>query len=79
MITCTKRVGNKGEILIPKNVREAIGIKPRQKVEIISSKNGLFIVPLVNDIKELRGLFGKEGIKNLNKVEDIMLEIMAGS
>lgn len=78
MITCTKKVSNKGEILIPKNLREESGIKPKQRVEIISSKNGVFIIPLVSDIKDLRGLFGKSGIKNLNKIEDIMLEVMVG-
>lgn len=78
MITCTKIVGDKGEILIPKDVREESGIKPRQKVEIISSKKGVLIVPLVNDIRELRGLFRKEGYKHQKDINDMLFEIMAG-
>lgn len=78
MNTCTKVVGNKGEILIPKGLREESGIKPKQKVEIIGSKSGIFIVPLVKDIKELRGLFKKEGYKHKKDVDDLLFRVMAG-
>lgn len=78
MLTSTKTVGNKGEVLIPKGLREESGIKPKQKVEIISSKHGVFIVPLVKDIKELRGLFGKEGYKHKKEVDDLLFRVMAG-
>jgi len=74
----TKIVGSKGEILIPKTVREKSGIKPKQKVEIIASKNGILIIPLVKDITELRGLFKNEGYKNKKSVDDILFEMMAG-
>lgn len=78
MITRTKIVGNRGEILIPKDAREESGIKPKQKVEIISSKNGVLIVPLVKDIKELKGLFKKEGYKHKKDVDNILFKMMAG-
>lgn len=78
MITCTKIVGDKGEILIPKDLREESGIRPKQKVEIISSKNGVLIVPLVNDIRELRGLFKKDGYKHEKDIDNILFKIMAG-
>ena len=78
MLSRTKTVGSKGEIVIPKSIREETGLKPKQKVEIMSTKNGILIIPLVKDIRELRGLFGKGGIKNLSKIEDIMFDVMAG-
>ena len=78
MITRTKIVGDKGEILIPKDLREESGIKPKQKVEIISSKNGVLIVPLVDNIRELRGLFKKEGYKHKKDIDNILFKIMAG-
>ena len=78
MITRTKIVGDKGEILIPKDLREESGIKPKQKVEIISSKNGILIIPLVDDIRELRGLFKKEGYKHKKDIDNILFKIMAG-
>ena len=64
---------------LEKGLREESGIKPKQKVEIISSKNGIFIVPLVKDLKELRGLFGKEGYKHKEEVDDLLFRVMAGS
>ena len=78
MLTRTKIVGNKGEILIPKELREESGIKPKQKIEIISSKSGIFIVPLVKDIGELRGLFKKEGYKHKKNVDDLLFRVMSG-
>ena len=78
MITRTKMVGIKGEILIPKELRERSGIQPKQKVEIISSKNGILIVPLVHDIKQLRGLFKKEGYRNEKDIDSVLFKLMAG-
>jgi len=78
MLSRTKTVGSKGEIVIPKSIREETGLKPKQKVEIMSTRNGILVIPLVKDIRELRGLFGKGGIKNLSKIEDIMFDVMAG-
>ena len=78
MITRTKIVGDKGEILIPKDIREESGIKPKQKVEIISSKNGVLIVPLVKDIRELRGLFKKEGYRHKKDIDNLLFKMMAG-
>ena len=78
MITRTKMVGKKGEILIPKELREKSGIQPKQKVELISSKNGILIVPLVDDIKHLRGLFKKEGYKHDRDVDKVLFRLMAG-
>jgi len=74
----TKTVGSKGEIVIPKSVREKSGLKPKQKVEIMSTKSGILIIPLVKDIGELRGLFGKGGVKNMKKIEEIMFDVMGG-
>ncbi len=74
----TKIVGSKGEIVIPKSVREKSGLKPKQKVEIISSKNGILIVPLIKDIKNLRGLFKREGYTHEKDVDDILFDMMAG-
>ena len=78
MITRTKMVGKKGEILIPKELREKSGIKPKQKVEIISSKNGILIVPLLNDVKQLRGLFKKEGYRHEKDIDGILFKLIAG-
>ncbi|MBI2654805.1 AbrB/MazE/SpoVT family DNA-binding domain-containing protein [Candidatus Woesearchaeota archaeon] len=76
MLSRTKTVGSKGEIVIPKSIREETGLKPKQKVEIISTRDRILIIPLVNNISELRGLFGKGGVKNIKKIEEIMFDVM---
>ena len=78
MITRTKIVGKKGEILIPKELGERSSIKPKQKVEIIDSKNGILIVPLLNDVKQLRGLFSKEGYRHEKDIDGILFRLIAG-
>lgn len=78
MLSRTKTVGSKGEVVIPKFIREEIGLKPKQKVEIMSTRNGILIIPLVKDIRELKGLFGKGGVKNIKKIEEIMMDVMSG-
>ena len=51
MITHTKMVGKKGEILI---------------------------VPLLNDVKQLRGLFKKEGYTHERDIDEVLFKLIAG-
>lgn len=52
-------VSTKYQVVIPKNVREELGIKPGQKVHVISYMGRIELVPVV-PIKESRGFL--EGI-----------------
>lgn len=45
-------VGTKGEIYIPKKIREQLGLKPKDKI-IIRVKNGQIIIIPVKDFEEL--------------------------
>ncbi|MBW1801400.1 MAG: AbrB/MazE/SpoVT family DNA-binding domain-containing protein [Deltaproteobacteria bacterium] len=42
-------VSPKGQILIPKALREKHGVRPGSKVQIIESQNGLFVKPAPED------------------------------
>jgi len=42
-------VSPKGQILIPKALREKHGVEPGSKVQIIETQNGLFIKPAPKD------------------------------
>ena len=42
-------VSAKGQILIPKKLREKYGVKPGFKVRIIDTQNGLYIKPAPED------------------------------
>lgn len=50
----TITVSEKYQVVIPKEAREALGIQPGQKIEVIVYDGRLEFVP-VRDIKALRG------------------------
>jgi len=78
MVTTVKKIGNKGEIVIPKEIREEIGLEPNNKVEIVSTKDRIVIIPLVKDVRELAGLFGRKKIKDMGELDRTIDELMAG-
>ena len=52
MVSLTEVVlSSKGQMVIPKRVRESLGLKPRQKLEIeVLSDGTLLIIPIPADI-----------------------------
>jgi AbrB family looped-hinge helix DNA binding protein len=50
----TVTVSPKYQIVIPRIVREALGIKPGQKVQILQYQNRIEFIPL-KKMKEMRG------------------------
>lgn len=77
MTLCIKRLGERGEIVIPKRIREEKGLKPNTKIEIIVGKNGILLVPVENDLRKLRGLFGELSKTNIKEMDLIYHELLA--
>jgi AbrB family looped-hinge helix DNA binding protein len=48
------RISPKYQVVIPKEVRERMGLKPGQQLEVLDFDGHIELVPL-RDIKELRG------------------------
>ena len=76
MLSYTKIVGSKGEVVIPKDIRNQQGLKPNSKVEVLSINNGILLIPLNKKLSEFRGLFGKKGINNIRKLDILTHELM---
>ena len=55
MPTATATVTSKGQITIPVEVREALKLKPGEKVKFFPGENGEFVVRRVGSIQDLRG------------------------
>lgn len=50
----TVTVSTKFQVVIPRKVRESLGIRPGQKIQVLQYGNRLEFIPL-KSIKELRG------------------------
>jgi len=75
----TVTVSSKGQIVMPKKIRDALGIKPKQKVFLKVVQNHAEIIPLPeNPTQAFCGIFrnGSSLTKSLLKVrkEEIKLE-----
>ena len=54
------KISHKGQIVIPKPLREKYGLKPECKVRITEIDGHIAIIPLFDDpIKDIRGIFKK--------------------
>jgi AbrB family looped-hinge helix DNA binding protein len=53
-------VTSKGQITIPKEVREALGVETGDRVEFVESAKGVYeIVAASRDVRELKGLVAR--------------------
>lgn len=63
METTVSRVTSKGQIVIPKKLREKYDIAPSTRIRWISKDDGLLLVPETEDaIKAARGMFQGTGL-----------------
>jgi len=72
MLQILTTVTQKGQITIPKDFRDALGIKPYQKIKIEKAKGYLKVSPTV-DIFDFAGRFkapkGKSALKGRTELE----------
>ena len=58
----TAIVTSKGQITIPKSVRERLGVDAGDRVEFVEAGNGVFtVIAATRDVKELKGIVPKPG------------------
>ncbi len=69
----TAVVTSKGQITIPKAVRERLGVDAGDRVEFVETEQGVFtIVAATRDVKELKGIVPKPAkpvtVEDMNRV-----------
>lgn len=56
----TATLTSKGQITIPKEVREALGIGTGDRVEFVAEEKGVYrVVAATRDVRHLKGVVGK--------------------
>jgi AbrB family looped-hinge helix DNA binding protein len=50
---------SKGQITLPKSVRERLGLEAGDRIEFIESDQGFLVVPTTRDIRSLKGIIPK--------------------
>jgi antitoxin PrlF len=56
----TATITSKGQITLPKEVREALGVGTGDRVEFVAERDGAYrVVAATRDIKQLKGLVPK--------------------
>lgn len=69
------KVTSKGQITIPAEVRNAMGLSPREKIVFIKGENGDFIVRKVGSIMDLAGcLAGFEVPKSDEEMNQLLAD-----
>ena len=72
-------ITSKGQITIPKDIRDILKVGPGDQIDFIVSDRGeIYISPRTGDIRSLKGLFHKAGRKAAS-LEDMERAIEKGS
>jgi AbrB family looped-hinge helix DNA binding protein len=50
---------SKGQITLPKSVRERLGVETGDRLEFIESEQGFLVVAATRDIRSLKGIIGR--------------------
>lgn len=53
----TSTITSKGQITLPRDVRQALGLGVGDKVDFVEAEGGFKIVPLRKDVRGLKGKF----------------------
>jgi len=58
----TQRVGAKGQVVIPKDIRDELGLQPGAEVDFERDGGDVRILPTAAATRELRGRYASSGL-----------------
>jgi len=71
----TATLTSKGQTVIPKAIREQLGLKPGDTIDFILQENGdILIRPAAQDVRKLKGMLHRPGRKPVS-IEDMNIAI----
>jgi AbrB family looped-hinge helix DNA binding protein len=58
------KITTKGQCVVPKKIRDYLRVKPGDKLDFIIQEDGeVYVRPVIEDVRELKGLLEKPGRK----------------
>jgi AbrB family looped-hinge helix DNA binding protein len=55
----TATVTSKGQVTLPKEVRDRLGLRAGDRIEFVETERGYVVVPATQDIRAIRGIVPK--------------------
>jgi AbrB family looped-hinge helix DNA binding protein len=71
------QVGRRGQITIPRTVRQRLKIKEGDRVAFVQSKDGVMLQPLTQTMLDLRGSVPVSGPQDFTAIRQQVLETQA--
>jgi AbrB family looped-hinge helix DNA binding protein len=72
------RVTSKGQVTIPQEIREKLGITPAVEIDFIEEKNRIYLVTRKSQVKNTRKFSKLRGIANVKMTTDQILALTRG-
>jgi AbrB family looped-hinge helix DNA binding protein len=72
------RVTTKGQVTIPQDIREKLGINPAVEIDFIEEKDRIYLVKREGQIKNIRKFNKLRGISNVKMTTDEILALTRG-
>ena len=72
---------SRGQLVIPKDVREHLGLRPGNRLDFIVQDNGdILLRPVVSDVRRLAGILHRPGRKavSIEKMNRAIADAVAG-
>jgi len=72
------RVTTKGQVTIPQEIREKLGINPAVEIDFIEEKDRIYLVKREGQIKKSRKFTKLRGIANVKMTTDEIMALTRG-
>ncbi len=72
----TARLSSKGQVTVPKKIREMLGVKPGQKIAFVAHGDKIEVIAVHGDLMTLAGILKVKGPQDFKSIrEQTMKEV----
>ena len=67
-MAATAKVGRRGQITLPKEVRERLSLEEGQRLAFVSTEEGVTLLPMTETLRDMRGVVTVDGPQDFDAV-----------